>query len=151
MEEYIPTSIQPLIDEYLHGLEPLGSHFYGIYIFGSVALGGFETLESDIDILVLTRGRMNPDMNVRPRFAAAIRILGSLFYRAQDIACERHAPCFIPGDQRYLIVVHAVLRSASFNNALSVAKIRQQPSSLGAQAPAESCPCRSRLKSQARA
>src|SRR2546421_5305138 len=56
MEEYIPTSIQPLIDEYLHGLEPLGSHFYGIYIFGSVALGGFETLESDIDILVLTRG-----------------------------------------------------------------------------------------------
>ncbi len=56
MEEFIPTSIQPLIDAYLYALEPLRSHFYGIYIFGSIALGGFEELESDIDILVLTHG-----------------------------------------------------------------------------------------------
>ncbi len=55
MEEFIPTTIQPLIDAYLHALEPLRSLFYGIYIFGSIALGAFEELESDIDILVLTQ------------------------------------------------------------------------------------------------
>jgi len=54
--EFIPTSVQPLIDAYLHALEPLRSHFYGIYIFGSIALGAFEELESDIDILALTQG-----------------------------------------------------------------------------------------------
>ncbi len=46
---FIPTPIQPLIDAYLHALEPLRSHFHGIYIFGSIALGAFEELESDID------------------------------------------------------------------------------------------------------
>ena len=56
MEEFIPTPIQPLIDAYLHALEPLRSHFYGIYIFGSIALGAFEELESDIDIIALTHG-----------------------------------------------------------------------------------------------
>lgn len=55
MEECIPTSIQPLIDAYLHVLEPLRSHFYGIYIFGSIALGAFEEQKSDIDIVVLTQ------------------------------------------------------------------------------------------------
>ena len=52
----LPTPIQPLIDAYLHALEPLRPHFYGIYIFGSIALGAFEELESDIDILALTHG-----------------------------------------------------------------------------------------------
>jgi hypothetical protein len=56
MEALIPSSIQPLIDAYLCALKPLRSHFYGIYIFGSIALGGFEELESDIDIVVLTQG-----------------------------------------------------------------------------------------------
>ena len=56
MEAFIPTPIQPLIDAYLDALEPLRSHFYGIYIFGSIALGGFEELESDIDIVALTQG-----------------------------------------------------------------------------------------------
>lgn len=55
-EEFIPTSVQPLIDAYLRALEPLRSHFYGIYIFGSIALGAFEELESDIDIVALTDG-----------------------------------------------------------------------------------------------
>ncbi len=53
--EFIPTPIQPLIAAYLHALEPLRSHFYGIYIFGSIALGAFEELESDIDIVALTQ------------------------------------------------------------------------------------------------
>ena len=56
VEEKIPTSVQPLIDAYLHSLEPLRAHFYGIYMYGSIALGGFEELESDIDILALTHG-----------------------------------------------------------------------------------------------
>ena len=56
VEEFIPTSIQPLIAAYLHALEPLRSHFYGIYIYGSIAFGAFEELESDIDILALTHG-----------------------------------------------------------------------------------------------
>jgi Domain of unknown function (DUF4111) len=56
VEEFIPTSIQPLIDAYLEALEPLRAHFYGIYIFGSIAFGAFEELESDIDIVALTHG-----------------------------------------------------------------------------------------------
>jgi predicted nucleotidyltransferase len=56
METPIPISIQPLIDAYLHALEPLHTHFYGIYIYGSIALGAFEELASDIDIIALTQG-----------------------------------------------------------------------------------------------
>ena len=56
MEECIPTPVQPLIDAYLHALEPWRSHLYGIYIYGSIAFGAFEELESDIDIVALTHG-----------------------------------------------------------------------------------------------
>ncbi|HKV57882.1 MAG TPA: aminoglycoside adenylyltransferase domain-containing protein [Ktedonobacteraceae bacterium] len=52
----IPPLIQPLLDAYLHALEPLRDHFYGIYIYGSIALGAFEERESDIDIIALTQG-----------------------------------------------------------------------------------------------
>lgn len=55
MDEIIcAPSVQPLIDAYLCALKPLRSHFYGIYICGSIALGGFEELDSDIDIVALT-------------------------------------------------------------------------------------------------
>lgn len=54
MEESIPTPVQLLIDAYLYVLEPLRSHFYGIYLYGSIAFGAFEELESDIDIIALT-------------------------------------------------------------------------------------------------
>ncbi len=56
MEELIPTSVQPLIDIYLHALEPLCSHFYGIYLYGSIAMRAFEERESDVDIIALTQG-----------------------------------------------------------------------------------------------
>lgn len=56
MDAAVPASIQPLIDTYLHALEPLHEHFYGIYIYGSIALGAFEELGSDIDIIALTQG-----------------------------------------------------------------------------------------------
>lgn len=57
VEECVPPSIQPLIDAYLCALEPLGSHLYGIYLFGSLALGAFEEQTSDIDIIALTQGK----------------------------------------------------------------------------------------------
>ena len=53
MSSRIPQSIQPLLDAYLHALEPLQAHIHGIYIYGSIALGAFEEQESDIDIVVL--------------------------------------------------------------------------------------------------
>src|SRR5581483_5189630 len=56
MNRAIPTVVQPLLADYLHALEALQSHFYGVYIYGSLALGAFEELESDIDILALTQG-----------------------------------------------------------------------------------------------
>ncbi len=56
METSVPVSIQPLIDAYLHALEPLRAHFSGIYIAGSIALGAFEELGSDIDLIALTQG-----------------------------------------------------------------------------------------------
>jgi predicted nucleotidyltransferase len=54
VEDFIPSPIQPLIDAYLQALEPLRSHFYSIYIFGSIAFGAFEEPESDIDLVALT-------------------------------------------------------------------------------------------------
>jgi hypothetical protein len=56
MEISVPVVIRPLIDAYLHGLEPLHSHFSGIYITGSIALGAFEERASDIDVIALTQG-----------------------------------------------------------------------------------------------
>lgn len=57
MEISVPVVIQPLIDAYFHHLKPLYSHFYGIYISGSIAQGAFEELTSDIDIIALTQGK----------------------------------------------------------------------------------------------
>lgn len=60
MDTRVPAAIQPLIDAYLHELEPLNEHFYGIYLFGSIALDAFEEQASDIDIIVLTQGEWSP-------------------------------------------------------------------------------------------
>jgi hypothetical protein len=47
METRIPVSLQPLINAYLSALEPLHTHFYVIYIHGSLALDAFEEQASD--------------------------------------------------------------------------------------------------------
>jgi predicted nucleotidyltransferase len=60
MDASIPPSIQPLIDAYLRALEPLRGRFYGIYIYGSIALGAFEEAMSDIDVIALTQGAWSP-------------------------------------------------------------------------------------------
>jgi predicted nucleotidyltransferase len=59
-ETPLPPIIQPLIEAYLQALEPLSQHLYGVYVYGSIALGAFEDLESDIDLLVVTRGEWSP-------------------------------------------------------------------------------------------
>ena len=61
METPLPISLQPLIATYLKGLAPLCSHFYGIYIYGSIALDAFEEQESDIDIIALMQGEWTSD------------------------------------------------------------------------------------------
>ena len=60
MDARVPSAIQPLIDSYLHALEPLRAHFYGIYIYGSIALDAFEEQASDIDVIALTQGAWSP-------------------------------------------------------------------------------------------
>ena len=56
MDSRITSLVQPLLEAYLEALEPLRDHFYGIYIYGSIALKAFEEMESDIDIMALTQG-----------------------------------------------------------------------------------------------
>ena len=63
METRIPVSLQPLINAYLSALEPLHTHFYGIYIHGSIALDAFEEQASDIDIVAIMQGEW-PRMNL---------------------------------------------------------------------------------------
>ena len=60
MEERIPASVQTLINIYLHALEPLRSHFYGIYLYGSIAMRAFEERDSDVDMIALTQGEWTP-------------------------------------------------------------------------------------------
>ncbi len=60
MDRRIPASLRPLVDAYLQTLEPLRARISGIYLYGSVALGAFEELASDIDIVALTQGEWSP-------------------------------------------------------------------------------------------
>jgi len=39
--------------------EVLGEAFFGMYLYGSLATGGFDVSRSDIDFLVVTRGRLS--------------------------------------------------------------------------------------------
>lgn len=47
MDSPFPIVIQPLIGAYLDAIEPLQANFYGIYIYGSIALRAYEELASD--------------------------------------------------------------------------------------------------------
>jgi hypothetical protein len=60
VEMTLPAAVQPLIEAYMQALEPLRARFYGVYLYGSIALGAFEELASDIDVLALTRGEWSP-------------------------------------------------------------------------------------------
>ena len=60
MDTRIPASLHPLLDAYLHGLEPFSQHLAGLYLYGSIALGAFEEPASDIDVVALTKGEWSP-------------------------------------------------------------------------------------------
>mgnify|MGYP003329255604 CR=1 FL=1 len=58
--------IKALLDELLAGVQAaLGPELVGMYLYGSLAYGGFVAGRSDIDFLVVTRGRLDA-----PRLAA---------------------------------------------------------------------------------
>lgn len=56
----VPAAVQPLLEAYVRALEPLNEHFYGIYLYGSIALGAYEEAVSDIDVIALTQGEWSP-------------------------------------------------------------------------------------------
>jgi hypothetical protein len=52
----LPPSVAPLVDTLLAGVsEALGDNFVGLYLTGSLALGGFDSATSDVDIIVVTQ------------------------------------------------------------------------------------------------
>ena len=58
MDERVPPSTRPLLDDYLARLRrDLPDPVEGVYVYGSVALGAFDERASDVDLLVLTRAR----------------------------------------------------------------------------------------------
>src|ERR1051326_4850838 len=91
MTSRIPPLIQPLLDAYLHALEPLYAHIYGIYIYGSIALGAFEEQESDIDMVVLTQGEWTDQ-----EFRHLRRIHKRLV--KEFVLGKRLAPIYVPLD-----------------------------------------------------
>lgn len=98
MEPTLPIAIQPLIDAYLHALEPFHSHFYGIYITDSIALGAFEEQTSDIDVIALTQGEWS-SLEVKQ-----LKTLHSHLIKAYPLG-KRLEVCYVP--LRYLGVTHS--------------------------------------------
>lgn len=62
MYQLEPASVQSVVEAYLDALDVsgLGSRFYGIYLYGSIPLGGFDEQTSDIDIIALTLAELAP-------------------------------------------------------------------------------------------
>jgi hypothetical protein len=52
----IPAELAPLFDDWLASLAPLGGRVYGVYLYGSLALGAWNPIVSDIDAVVVTSG-----------------------------------------------------------------------------------------------
>ncbi len=97
MDASIPPSIQPLIDAYLRALEPLRGHFYGIYIYGSIALGAFEEAVSDIDVIALTQGAWSPQELKQLIRRLVLRPLSHSGAAPQD-GSKKHNGCSWPGE-----------------------------------------------------
>lgn len=69
----LPPEVAPLIDELVAGIQAaLGDNLVGIYLRGSLALGGFDPPTSDVDLLVVTE---------RPVFDAECEALAALHNR----------------------------------------------------------------------
>ncbi len=57
----IPVELAPLFDAWLEALAPLGDRIHGVYLYGSLALGAWNPVVSDIDAVVLTVGEWTSD------------------------------------------------------------------------------------------
>jgi len=67
--------VEPLLEAFASGVEGvLADDLVGVYIHGSLALGGFDPRNSDVDFLVATRDVLEPDTVAR--LAALHRALG---------------------------------------------------------------------------
>jgi hypothetical protein len=60
LSDRIPPAIQPLLERYRAALTTLPQRFYGVYLYGSLALGGFDERTSDIDAVALTADPWTP-------------------------------------------------------------------------------------------
>ena len=62
MYQLEPASVRALVQAYLDALDEsgLGSRIYGIYLYGSIPLGGFDEHTSDIDVIALTHEDLAP-------------------------------------------------------------------------------------------
>jgi hypothetical protein len=57
-----PPEVAPLIDALREGVEfSLGESFVGMYLCGSLALGGFDPQTSDVDVLIVTKRPVSDD------------------------------------------------------------------------------------------
>lgn len=105
MEKALPISLRLLIAAYLQALEPLRAHFYGIYIYGSIALDAFEEQASDIDILALTQGEWSP-LELKQ-----LKVLHKQLAREHTLG-GRMEVCYVP--QNYLGVMRPDRKHGTF-------------------------------------
>lgn len=79
-EPFSPTpfaDVNVVLDHFLARIHALlGSHFYGMYLVGSLALGDFDPRSSDIDFVVVTDTDIGDDLfdslqNIHAQFAAS--------------------------------------------------------------------------------
>lgn len=117
MEASIPVVIQPLIDDYLHAFEPLREHFYGIYIYGSIALNAFEEQESDIDIVALTQGEWSPlELKQLEAIHTSLRKTYPLGKRLEVFYIPvRHLGVMHPDRESKVIAPYPVIRDGTFS------------------------------------
>jgi Domain of unknown function (DUF4111) len=121
MEAFVPVLIQPVIDAYLRALEPLRTHFYGIYISGSIALGAFEELASDIDIIALTQGEWS-SLELKQLKALHTRLIkASPFGKRLEVSYipSRYLGVMHPDKQSGAVVPYPVLHDGTFSPASS--------------------------------
>lgn len=67
MSERADPTRYPDVNEVLYHFEAgfrtlLGSHFVGMYLSGSLALGDFDPQRSDLDVVVMTTSQLSGDL-----------------------------------------------------------------------------------------
>jgi hypothetical protein len=70
----------------------LGSHFLGLYLCGSLALGDFDPSTSDIDFIVVT------DVDISDNFFIPLQEMHAQFDRSHSPWARKVEAAYIPGD-----------------------------------------------------